>query len=1086
MLFWVFLFALAAPLAAQVSSGAITGIVTDASQARLPKVALKLANIETGVAQAIETNESGEYTFPLLNSGRYTLTAEASGFQTHTRNDLVVELGRTLRIDIAMSLGSVQETVSVSGSAPLLESETSTVGQFIENKTIADMPLNGRRVGELLGLAGSAVFIQGDVIRPRVTLSGGRADQQQWMLDGVNASNIALEAPQALFNPPVESVQEIRIQQNGYSAEYGNSSAGVILTTTKSGTNQLRGTAYEYFRNDKLDARNFFAANRPPLRWNVFGFSLGGPVVLPKYNGRNRTFFFTSVEWQRQRIGVVRLLTVPTAAERAGDFSRTTSATGATTLIYDPNSSPRAPFPGNRIPTDRLDPVGTRIAQAFGLPNRPPANLAGAQNFVANAVNALNITTWTSKVDHVLSDKDRVSVRYVLHDFPSYTTAVFEPGPDPNAATSDRTAQSVLVNQIHTFTPTLINDFRFNWQPRFFINRAAGIDEGWVSKLGLKGVEDRAFPRVTPAGYTALGVGTQERVQRPIWDMHIVNGLSHFRGAHSLKYGGEARWGRNVDIFNQLVSGSLNFAVQTTGVLGVANTGNSVASMLLGLPSAGSIQSTLPLDRRAWYYALYVQDDWKATRNLTLNLGVRWETHTPRKDAEDRQNGFSDALLNPVSGTPGVITFAGRDGMGRTVYDGDYSNIAPRIGLAWKPWGSTKTVVRAAYGIFFGPPLPGSNNTSAGFEVAGDFQSPDNGITPAFLLRNGFPGGVTSANLDRGFGAVRVGQAVRYAPQFIEQKRQLGYSQQWNLIVQREVGWNTLIEAGYVANVGHKLNGPNTSVNQVPPALMGAGNAQIRRPFPQFGNVVSVSPMLGNSSYHGLNVKLEKRFSNGFNVLSNYTFSKFIDDVAAGFENGNIAGGAQNLYDRRSEKALSGNDVRNRFNTSAVYELPWGRGRRWLSKGPTAALLGGWNVGAIVVLQDGSPNGITTQVNSTNAFTPGPQRANLLRDPALPGGERSVNRWFDTTSVAAPAQFTFGNAGRALFTGPGLFNLDMSLLKNFAITERWNIQFRVESFNVVNRANFEDPNTVLGAPGFGVIGAARPARSVQLGLRLSF
>ncbi|MBL8216766.1 MAG: TonB-dependent receptor [Bryobacterales bacterium] len=1086
MFVWVFLFSLAAPLAAQVSSGAITGIVTDASQARLPRVALKLTNVETGVAQAIETNDSGEYTFPLLNSGRYTLTAEATGFQTHTRNDLTVELGRTLRIDIAMTLGSVQETVSVTGAAPLLESETSTVGQFIENKTIADMPLNGRRVGELLGLAGSAVFIQGDVIRPRVTLSGGRADQQQWMLDGVNASNIALEVPQALFNPPVESVQEIRIQQNGYSAEYGNSSAGVILTTTKSGTNQLHGTAYEYFRNDKLDARNFFAADRPPLRWNVFGFSLGGPVVLPKYNGRNRTFFFTSLEWQRQRIGVVRLLTVPTVAERAGDFSRTTNAAGATTLIYDPNSTPRAPFPGNRIPADRLDPVGRGIAQAFGVPNRAPANLAGAQNFVANAVNALNITTWTSKVDHVLSDKDRVSVRYVLHDFPAYTTAVFEPGPDPNAATSERTAQSVLVNEIHTFTPTLINDFRFNWQPRFFINRAAGIDEGWISKLGLKGVEDRAFPRVTPAGYTALGLGTHERVQRPIWDMHIVNGLSHFRGAHSLKYGGEARWGRNVDIFNQLVSGSLNFAVQTTGVLGTANTGNAIASMLLGMPSAGSIQSTLPLDRRSWYYAFYVQDDWKATRNLTLNLGVRWETHTPRTDAENRQNGFSDALLNPVSGTPGVITFAGRDGVGRTLYDGDYNNIAPRIGLAWKPWGSTKTVVRAAYGIFFGPPLPGSNNTSAGFEVAGDFQSPDNGITPAFLLRNGYPGGVTSANLDRGFGAVRVGQAVRYAPQFIDQKRQLGYSQQWNLIVQREVGWNTLIEAGYVANVGHKLNGPNTSVNQVPPALMGAGNAQIRRPFPQFGNVVSIAPMFGNSSYHGLNVKLEKRFSNGFNVLSNYTFSKFIDDVAGSFENGNIPGGAQNLYDRRSEKALSGNDVRNRFNTSAVYELPWGRGRRWLSKGPAAALLGGWNIGAIVVLQDGSPNGITTQVNSTNAFTPGPQRVNLLRDPSLPEGDRTVGRWFDTTAVAAPAQFTFGNAGRALFTGPGLFNLDMSLLKNFAITERWNVQFRAESFNVVNRANFEDPNTVLGSPVFGVIGAARPARSVQLGLRLSF
>jgi len=455
-------------------------------------------------------------------------------------------------------------------------------------------------------------------------------------------------------------------------------------------------------------------------------------------------------------------------------------------------------------------------------------------------------------------------------------------------------------------------------------------------------------------------------------------------------------------------------------------------------------------------------------------------------DANNRQNGFDLARVNPVSGTPGVITFAGRDGLGRTVWNGDYNNWAPRFGFAWKPGGSTRTVIRASYGIFYGPPLPGSNNMTAGFEIAGDFQSPDNGITPAFLLRNGFPAVPPPADLTPGFAAVRVGQPVRYAPQFIETNRQLGYSQQWNFTIQRELGWNTLFDIGYVANVGHKLNGPNTSINQVPPALMGAGGAQVRRPFPQFANVVSVSPMWGNSSYHSMNAKLEKRFSGGLNFLSNYTYSKFIDDVAAGFENGNVPGGIQNLYDRRAEKALSGNDVRHRFNTSSVYELPWGRGRRWMNGGASAFLLGGWNIGTLLTLQQGSPNGVSTQVNSTNSFNPGTQRANLLRNPTLPKNQRGVNRWFDTTALVAPQQFTFGNSGRALFEGPGLVNLDLSLLKNFRWGEGYNAQFRLESFNIANRANFDDPNTSLGSAGFGVIGAARSARSVQLGLRLEF
>ena len=386
---------------------------------------------------------------------------------------------------------------------------------------------------------------------------------------------------------------------------------------------------------------------------------------------------------------------------------------------------------------------------------------------------------------------------------------------------------------------------------------------------------------------------------------------------------------------------------------------------------------------------------------------------------------------------------------------------------------------------FAGPPLPGSNTASAGFETSGDFSTPDNGITPPFLLRNGFPD-TPRAQLGAGFGAVRVGEAVRFAPEFIEKARRLGYAQQWNLALQRDVGWRALLELGYLASLGRKLNGPNTSLNQVPPERMGAGNAQVRRPFPQFGNVTSLAPMWGNSSYHSLNVKIEKRFSAGLNFLGNYTLSKFIDDVAAGFEVGAVGGGTQNLYDRRAEKGLSGNDVRNRFVWSSVYELPVGAGRRFLAAGGPARLLGGWNLGTIVTLQAGAPLGLVTQTNTTNAFNPGAQRVNLVRDPALPEAERRVERWFDTTAAIAPPQFTFGTAGRANLVGPGYASVDVALSKNHTWGDGHNVQVRVEGFNVFNRANFDEPGRALGSATFGVISGARPARSLQLGLKVSF
>jgi hypothetical protein len=1077
--------------AAQTSSGAITGLVQDASEAALPNVNLRLTSLETGVVHTATTNDTGEYTLPLIPVGKYSLTAEATGFQTYSRREITVELGRTIRLDIAMQLGQVTERVEVTGTAPMLESESSSVGQLIENKTIADMPLNGRRVGDLLGLVGGAIRVQGDVLRPRMAISGGRADRQQWLMDGVNASNMALEIPQALFNPPVEAVQEIKVHQNAYSAELGNSSSGVVSVTTRSGTNRYSGLLYEYLRNDALDARDFLAAGKPPLRWNVFGGAVGGPVI------KNRTFFFTNLEFQRQRVGVVRTMTVPTELQRRGDFSQTFTAGGALIPIFDPATNRvdpanpsrtiRTAFAGNVIPASRIDPVGLNMMEQFPLPNRTPTNAAGANNFQLNTSNALNITTWTSRVDHTFREQDRVSVRYVLHDFPTSNGVVFpNPAADPNSNTADRRAHSVMVNHLHMFTPTLLNDFRFNYQPRYFISRSAGLDEGWPTKLGLTGVSDRAFPRINVAGFTSMGSTNAERLQQPITDNHLVNSVSLFKGGHSLKVGGELRMSRNAEYFNNQISGVFGFAVQGTANPGVNNTGNAAASLLVGFPQSASVRFADYLDRRSSYYALFLQDDWKATRNLTLNLGVRWEAHTPRVDANDRQNSMDLNAINPVSGTPGTIIFAARDGVGRTLYDGDWNNFMPRIGVAWRPGGSDRLVFRAGFGIFFTVPNPGSNNASAGFETSGDFASPDNGITAPFLLSEGVPDLSTRPELGPGYGAVPVGQPVRFAPEFYEVNRRLGYSQQWNFSIQRDLRWNTMAEIAYVGNIGRKLDSPSTSINQVRPELMGPGNAQVRRPFPQYGNVTLITPFWGNSEYHAMNLKVEKRFSDGLNFLATYGFAKFMDDVTAAFELGAVGGGIQNYYDRRSEWARSGNDIRHRVAMSSTYELPFGRGRRWMNGGPLAVIAGGWNLGGIVTLQSGPPLGLVTQVNNTNSFNPGSQRVNVLRDPSLPNEERSVERWFDTTAVAQPPQFTFGNAGRAILESPGLAVVNLSLLENFMLTERWNLQFRAEAFNAFNRVNLEDPGRALGSPNFGVISAASDPRNLQLGLKLQF
>ncbi len=496
------------------------------------------------------------------------------------------------------------------------------------------------------------------------------------------------------------------------------------------------------------------------------------------------------------------------------------------------------------------------------------------------------------------------------------------------------------------------------------------------------------------------------------------------------------------------------------------------------------------LDRHSWYLAAFLQDDWNITRSLTLNLGVRWETDTALTDVKNRLNSFDQKQINPVSGTPGVVKFAGINGFRTTPYGTDWNNFGPRLGFAWKVAGSDKTVLRGGYGILYAHPFDAGvpNSVALGFSVSTTLNSPDNGLTAPFYLRDGVPKSNATPVLNDSFGAVPVGQNPNTAVTFFETNRKTGYSQQFNLGIQRQVTGSLVIETAFLGNLSRKLPSANLSINQIDPAILGpAHQSQKDRPFPQFSNVSIQSPSLGVSNYYAGLVRAEKRYSQGLNLIASYTYSKFLENTNdPGTNAGADSGPYSNYYNRRADYGPSANDIRNRFSFSSVYELPVGAGRQFLNKGFLSKVVGGWGLGNLTILQSGAPFTVVTQTNNTNAFSAGVQRADVASDPNLDSGARSVARWFNTAAFSQPAIFHFGNEGRNILRAPGIFTMDFSLRRNFNLTERIHLQFRGEFFNALNHTNLSIPGRTFGATDFGIISAAGPARQIQVGARLEF
>ncbi|MGH9633048.1 MAG: TonB-dependent receptor domain-containing protein, partial [Bryobacteraceae bacterium] len=827
--------------------------------------------------------------------------------------------------------------------------------------------------------------------------------------------------------------------------------------------------------------------DKQTLRRNQFGWALGGPIW------KDRTFFFASQEFTRQTTANPRIENIPDMAERRGDFS------GLKAVIRDPVT--RDPVPGNIIPASQLDPVGLKVAEMWPAPNiagRPSRN----RNYIANARNINRNQVFSLRLDHTFTDRHRVFGRYVHSLARNEEGAGIWPLPvHNNHRLITNNYFNWSVTGISTVKSNLIAEYRFTWNKRKHHPIIAAKGLGLAQQIGFTGGDPEFFPGFGFAGgIQRIGRGGgQERRQFPIRDNHWATNWTYLRGAHTIKWGWEMRTSRNDDVNLPTAGGSLNFNGNATG--------DSVAALLYGWVASAGREQTLLIRSRANSMGAFIQDDWKVTPRLTLNVGLRYDLDTPRFESIDnRQNSFDAGIINPVCDCPGVITWSGRDARGGSTYahNFDSNNVGPRLGFAWRP--RDKWVVRGGASMVYIGQYDQATPiiANAGFSIQSNFGT----LRPtdaAFRLRDGLPPieTPTEADLVPGFGAVPIGKAPRFSPEFFQpEDRPNPYLLTYNLNIQRTLPGDMLFEVGYLATLGRKLTIPGSmTLNQIHPDLIhlvdSAGIApQVLRPFPQFSDVRMISPTVGASEYHGVNFRLEKRYSNGLQFNMNYTFSRAMDNVEGRSELGGESGNVPftNQYDRSIAWALGGSHIQNRVIGSVVWDIPWGRGRTYtIGNSVLNQILGGWTLGTIIEVRNGPPFSLYWG-NASQVY---PTAARVRLDAVAPYSRNPDWRenvlgetFFDPSAFVRPARFTFGNVGRNAFIGPGALRADLSLIKDFYMPwESHVLQFRTEVINFPNYTNFGLPNQNLQASTFGTINGLAPGASgriIQLGLRYAF
>jgi hypothetical protein len=1049
----------------------VTGRISDASGAVVPGAQISLTNQANGFKRDTVTNDEGYYTVPLLQPGNYEISVRKDGFKPIIQSGITLQVEQVARLDFKLETGAVTETVNITDAAPILERETSSVGQVIENKTIVTLPLNGRNYSQLVALMPGSTPNQGSRASDGISLNGNRTFQNTYLIDGVDNNNYILgvdtNSTQAL-RPSVDAIQEFKVESANYSAEYGRSAGGIISLAIKSGTNEFHGSAFEFLRNDKLDANNWFAnrahLTRPPLRYNQFGGTLGGPVF------KNRTFFFASYQGTRDKRARTGTTTVPTAEMIRGNFGSIN--------IYDPAnvvSGARVQFANNIIPDARIDPVGRKLAALYPAPNQA----GSVNNYVANVPTSDNADQLDLRGDHSFGSSDTLFVRYSWSDREITQGSFFAPPGNGGNGFGDYPliqlpkAWSIAGGETHIFSTSVVNELRIGFT-RNKSDQISPASQSLYDQFGVKGVPQfeglTGLPTFTITNFAALGDRTFAPNPKRVGVFQLTDNLSWTRGNHGFKFGGDLRLRQNFAGTSNIARGSFTFNGQFTSRTPGAGAGSALADLLLGLTSAAQLSTLLTGDFRDHYYGFYANDTWRVTPKLTLNLGLRYELQTPMWEADNRIANFD---LNPGSPTYGTLVNAKDGGIRERSFSNlDKNNFAPRIGFAYEL--SPTTVMRGSFGLFYGglgyQAIANLGAANLPYSVNINNVSATTAATSRIILSDGFP-----ANYLDPKNAVNP-VAIAFPENF-----PISEIYQWNLNIQRELWGQTVFSAAYVGSGSTYLRGYN-DLNAPPP---GPGAINPRRPFPTFGGITYVSPF-AHASYHSLQLKAERRFSNGFSLLSSYTWSHAIDNSVDGEDTGNGAVTPQDPRNTRAEKASSSIDLRHRWVTSVIYDLPFGRKDGWLSQNAaTRAIFGGWQLGGIFNAQTGFP--LTPVVTPNPANTTTTARPNQLRDGNLARGERTVDRWYDPTAFAPAAQFTFGNSARNVLRAPGLVNLDLLIARNFQITERFRLEFRSEMYNFTNSVHFGRPNVTVNAAQAGRITTTQvPNRQVQFGLRLVF
>ncbi len=1041
--------------AAGQSRGSIRGLVVDPDGAPIPDAVLSLTHEFTGRERLATGGATGQFTFAALPSGAYRLEIGQDGYAPYSAR-LELRVDQEIWLDAALTIGEVVEAIEVTASVVPIDRQSAALGTVIDTAQLEGLPLDGRNFLELSLLApGTAAAAQGSASSQRgdfaFTVNGGREDAQAFILDGVYNVDPKLNTPGV--RPPIDAIREFEVTTGNYDAAFGRNAAGQVNVVTQSGGNDVHGTAYGFFRTEALGARNFFAppgAEDPEFDRGQYGFSVGGPIA------RDRTFFFADYERTRLREGVTRLANVPTAAERAGDFSESR-------LTPPVNFLTGQPFPGNVIPGFFIHPVGGAIADLYPLPNRADPRA----NYVSSPILEDDVDHFDARVDHAFAGGSTISARYSFGD-----RRLFEPFPMSSqvrvpgyGVDVGRRGQNLAASLASPMGASIINELRFGYtrvgigvfheNQGMSLNQAVGLPELSTRE------RDFGLSQVSVIGFSPLGDEFTSPQESTAETFQVLDHASWTRGAHLIETGFDVRFVRQNGYRDVQSRGFLNFSDRYV-------TGNALADLLLGLPLVtGGATLDNPQRLRSTSWSVFIQDSYKVTQELTLTAGLRYERMGPAVDQRDRAN-----LYDPAAGR---LVPAGSGGMPRGGYTADANNFGPRIGAAWTLGASGLTVVRAGYGVYYNQ---GALATGEGLY----FNQPYFDFNLFFPLGPGLPAPSLTDPFPRGFPLPTPPSATGY-----QRDLRTPWQEHWSVGVQRQLGPTRFLEVAYVASRGHDLIAAR-DINQPAPTALQFPNP---RPNPMFDDVTLIESR-GRSDYDALQVEFQQRLDRGLSILAAYTLAESMDDASGFFASAGDPNFPQDSRNPELEYARSGFDVRHGFSTSFAWELPFGAGRTWLDGGgAAAAILGNWDLQGIVTLSSGRPFTVALLPEVDNSNTGrstlgfgANDRPNRIGEPRLANPTHEA--WFETGAFATPPYGSFGDVGRNILEGPGYANVNLGVHKNVPLGESATFQVRVEAFNLFDRVNLDLPDAFLGSPTFGQVVSAGGPRRCQFGFKLLF